>query len=178
MITHTAILKKEAGKMKIATIVTVVFLSAIVLANPAWAGKDGNGKGHKPDHAAAGFKQENGNDEVFGFNSKEAEVITGVLNLLYGKEKNNLEIVRPSRKFCPPGLAKKNNGCMPPGLAKKYAIGSPLPDDVVFSELPKALREALGPPSKGKKYVQVDKDVLLITEGTKIVLDAIGLGRQ
>ena len=24
-----------------------------------------------------------------------------------------------SSKFCPPGLAKKNNGCLPPGQAKK-----------------------------------------------------------
>ena len=31
---------------------------------------------------------------------------------------------------CPPGLAKKNNGCMPPGQAKKWAIGQPLPRDV------------------------------------------------
>lgn len=31
-------------------------------------------------------------------------------------------------EFCPPGLAKKNNGCMPPGQAKKaYGIGERLP---------------------------------------------------
>ena len=30
---------------------------------------------------------------------------------------------------CPPGLAKKHNGCMPPGQAKKWAIGRPLPRD-------------------------------------------------
>src|SRR4029453_11081671 len=29
---------------------------------------------------------------------------------------------------CPPGLAKKNNGCMPPGQAKKlYNVGQPFP---------------------------------------------------
>lgn len=28
---------------------------------------------------------------------------------------------------CPPGLAKKHNGCMPPGLAKQWQIGYPLP---------------------------------------------------
>src|SRR5688572_19348017 len=26
---------------------------------------------------------------------------------------------------CPPGLAKKNNGCMPPGQAKKWGLGQP-----------------------------------------------------
>jgi len=28
-----------------------------------------------------------------------------------------------SRGWCPPGLAKKHNGCMPPGQAKKARIG-------------------------------------------------------
>ena len=31
------------------------------------------------------------------------------------------------RDSCPPGLAKKNNGCLPPGQAKKHAVGSRLP---------------------------------------------------
>ena len=33
---------------------------------------------------------------------------------------------------CPPGLAKKHNGCMPPGQARKWHIGQPLARDVVF----------------------------------------------
>ncbi len=35
---------------------------------------------------------------------------------------------------CPPGLAKKGNGCMPPGLAKKsFAVGERLPDEYYSS---------------------------------------------
>ena len=34
---------------------------------------------------------------------------------------------RGMRASCPPGLAKKNNGCLPPGQAKKFAVGSRLP---------------------------------------------------
>src|SRR5262249_80210 len=41
------------------------------------------------------------------------------------------------RGNCPPGLGKKNNGCMPPGQAKKrYVIGPPLPPVVVIQPLP------------------------------------------
>src|SRR6478736_5878659 len=41
------------------------------------------------------------------------------------------------RGNCPPGLAKKNNGCLPPGQAKKrYVVGRPLPSTVVVHELP------------------------------------------
>ena len=36
---------------------------------------------------------------------------------------------------CPPGLAKKNNGCLPPGQAKKY-LGARLQDNYVNSQLP------------------------------------------
>ena len=33
---------------------------------------------------------------------------------------------------CPPGLAKKNNGCQPPGQARKWAIGQPLPVGIAY----------------------------------------------
>jgi hypothetical protein len=35
------------------------------------------------------------------------------------------------RGHCPPGLAKKHNGCMPPGQAKKWQIGHQLPREFV-----------------------------------------------
>jgi Ni/Co efflux regulator RcnB len=80
------------------------------------------------------------------------------------------------RGFCPPGLAKKNNGCMPPGQAKKWQIGRPLPRDVTFYELPPALVIQIGPPPAGDRYVRVAADILLISTG--MVIDAIrDLGR-
>ncbi|HSQ05299.1 MAG TPA: RcnB family protein [Burkholderiales bacterium] len=74
---------------------------------------------------------------------------------------------------CPPGLAKKHNGCMPPGQAKKWAIGRPLPRDVVYYDLPPALVVDLGRPPAGYRYVRVAADILLIAIGTGMVVDAI-----
>ena len=74
---------------------------------------------------------------------------------------------------CPPGLAKKNNGCMPPGQAKKWQIGRPLPGDVIFYDLPPAIVIKLGPPPAGHRYVRVAADILLIAVGTAMVVDAI-----
>jgi len=74
---------------------------------------------------------------------------------------------------CPPGLAKKNNGCMPPGQAKKWAMGQPLPRDVVFYPVPQAVTIRLGVPPSGYKYVRVASDILLIAVGTSMVVDAI-----
>lgn len=79
------------------------------------------------------------------------------------------------RRHCPPGLAKKRNGCLPPGIAKKYGVGDRLPDDVVWYPLPDDLRRILKPAPAGYQYVQVDKDVLLIGEATKKVVDAVTL---
>lgn len=74
---------------------------------------------------------------------------------------------------CPPGLAKKRNGCMPPGQARKWRIGRPLPREVVYYDLPPALVVQLGPPPMGYRYVRVAGDILLIAVGTGMVLDAL-----
>ena len=80
----------------------------------------------------------------------------------------------PARgKGCPPGLAKKGNGCMPPGQARKWARGRPLPHDLVVYDLPRDLRYRLPPPPAGHRYVQLGADVLMIAVGTSMVVDAI-----
>ncbi|MDP2442190.1 hypothetical protein [Rhodoferax sp.] len=80
---------------------------------------------------------------------------------------------------CPPGLAKKNNGCMPPGQARKWAMGQPLPREVVYYPVPPAVVVQLGVPPAGQRYVRVASDILLISTGTRMVIDGIqNLGRQ
>jgi Ni/Co efflux regulator RcnB len=80
---------------------------------------------------------------------------------------------------CPPGLAKKNNGCMPPGQAKKWAVGQALPEDVSYHSLSSKVVVQLGTPPAGHRYVRVAADILLIAVGTGMVVDAIeDLGRK
>jgi Ni/Co efflux regulator RcnB len=74
---------------------------------------------------------------------------------------------------CPPGLAKKHDGCMPPGQAKKWVIGRPLPRDVVYYDLPPAVLINIGPPPPGYRFVRVASDILMIAIGTGMVMDAI-----
>jgi hypothetical protein len=73
---------------------------------------------------------------------------------------------------CPPGLAKKHNGCLPPGIAKKYHMGERL--DAEYTPLPEGILVKLHPMA-GYQYVQVDRDVLLISEASKKVIDAVTL---
>ena len=79
---------------------------------------------------------------------------------------------------CPPGLAKKGNGCMPPGQAKKWRKGQPLPQGVAYYELPQDLVYRMPPPPPRHRYVRVGSDILLLSIGSGIVVDAmIDIGR-
>lgn len=74
---------------------------------------------------------------------------------------------------CPPGLAKKGNGCQPPGQAKKWKLGQPLPRDISYRPVEADIRIRLGTPPAGHEFVRVAQDILLIAVGTSIVIDAI-----
>ena len=74
---------------------------------------------------------------------------------------------------CPPGLAKKHNGCLPPGQAKKWQKGYALPRDVQYYPVPNELVVRMGVPPAGYKYVRVAGDILLVAVGTMMVVDAI-----
>ena len=74
---------------------------------------------------------------------------------------------------CPPGLAKKNNGCQPPGQAKKWQKGDRLPRDITYYDLPDALLNELGRTPEGQKIIRVGTAVLLINVASGLIIDAI-----
>ena len=136
----------------------VLLIAAPVAADPpAWAGK-GKGK----HHSKGGDSSRDGAGAGRHF-QKEHHV---VVRDYYGEQ------FRGGKK-CPPGLAKKNNGCMPPGQAKKWNVGQPLPQNVVYHEVPRELVIKLPQPRPGHRYVRVAADILLIAIGTSMVVDAI-----
>lgn len=131
---------------------------------PSWAGKHG-----KPDQGTSPPPE---------MNAPHAKSAGGMsVNLYFGDQQRT--VVRDyfagqfSKGHCPPGLAKKQNGCLPPGQAKKWAMGQPLPSDVTIYDLPPRLAVKLGPPPAGHRYVRVASDILLIAVGTAMVVDAI-----
>ncbi|HEV7801657.1 MAG TPA: hypothetical protein VGP15_11325 [Burkholderiales bacterium] len=153
-----------------------LFAAAPALADkPEWAGK--GGKGHdnseQRDHGEGHDRGRSDDGDRRGERGGRhfADRQRTVVYEYYGE--------RYRSGHCPPGLAKKNNGCMPPGQAKKWRVGRPLPRDVVYYEVPRDLVVRIGPPPPGQKYVRVAGDLLLITVGTAMVVDAIqDLGRM
>jgi hypothetical protein len=77
-----------------------------------------------------------------------------------------------AKGHCPPGLAKKGNGCMPPGQARAYTIGQPWPAGVTYYALPNDLLGRLSPPA-GYRYVQSGSDVLMLAMGSNMVVSAL-----
>ena len=64
---------------------------------------------------------------------------------------------------CPPGLAKKNNGCLPPGQAKRmWNMGEPLPRQVAYYPLPRELYAQLTPPPYSQPASIVNVNAALV----------------
>jgi Ni/Co efflux regulator RcnB len=143
-----------------------LLLAALLAAGPAlaekpgWAGKGGKDKG--PDKVEARVKISIGSH----FGDRERGVVRDYF------------VSETRGGNCPPGLAKKNNGCMPPGQAKKWQLGQVLPRDVIYYDLSPRLSVEIGVPPPGYKFVRVASDILMIAVGTGLVIDAItDLGR-
>lgn len=76
---------------------------------------------------------------------------------------------------CPPGLAKKHNGCLPPGQAKKVyrdaVVGRHVPPNAVYT-IPRDVRVTLPRPPAGYRYAVVNDQVVLVSR-TDVVVDII-----
>ncbi|TSE23431.1 Nickel/cobalt transporter regulator [Tepidimonas sediminis] len=159
--------------------VALALAAGMALAGLAAAGKpDDKGGGHgrpawvQPGEDARHDAAKPGRDERLAppaagvalgayFGEREREAV----RLVFGAQ------VQAGR--CPPGLAKKANGCRPPGLTKPWKLGQPLPAGVTIHALPPELKRRLGEPPPGYRFVRIGADILLIAIGTAIVVDAI-----
>lgn len=168
--------KKPSLRLCTLTLGALLFAAPALADKPSWAGGGNEGKhGNKHqerDDDRHEERSERGDRDRhdsgrYAFDDQRRRIIIDY----YGAEFR--------RGNCPPGLAKKNNGCLPPGQAKKWNRGRPLPGDLRYYDLPQELVIRLPPPPGGHRYVRVASDILLIAVGTSMVVDAIeDIGRQ
>jgi hypothetical protein len=144
-------------------LVLAVSALAVGLASPAWAEKDKD-KGGKGKHG-------------HGDRGGPAVVVQPVRVVVPDRDRTIVyQYYRSeySAGRCPPGLAKKGNGCLPPGQAKKlWVIGQPLPPAVLYQPVPPAVVQQLAPVPPGYEYVRVDDDVLLMDMTNRMVADVV-----
>lgn len=151
----------------------IIVASTAVADKPSWAGGGKEGKDKQKEMNKGDYgEQDRGHGESYGKSGHEG----GKHRYFNDNQRVYIQdnYVNHFRKgYCPPGLAKKHNGCMPPGQAKKWNVGRPLPRDVIFYDLPQRVLVQLGPPPSRHRYVRVAQDILLIAIGTGMVVDAI-----
>ncbi|HYC63632.1 MAG TPA: hypothetical protein VEC14_02785 [Reyranellaceae bacterium] len=78
-----------------------------------------------------------------------------------------------AQPHCPPGQAKKGKcepgeSRVPPGQAKKWAKGQPLPAYVHYVPY-----RWSNPAPMGYEYIQVDDDVLLMEQATRVIVNLV-----
>ena len=170
---------KFCGLIFIAT--ALLFAGPVYADKPEWAGdkKDKSEKNEKKEKKEKHDKRDDRDGDRAGDHDEREHRDEGGDRTRRYFTDNQRIIVREyyDEQFrggrCPPGLAKKHNGCLPPGQAKKWYVGRPIPRDVVYYEVPPTIVVRLGPPPSGQRYVRVASDILLITVGTGMVLDAL-----
>lgn len=128
-------------------IVCMAAVAAIVSAAPA-AAKPGNGHGgHKAGKHQKHQSQQRGlRDDRFGRG--------------YGQQRFS--------DGCPPGLAKKNNGCLPPGQAKKMAVGSRLPSHLTRYNVPAEYQDRYFD-NRDHSYRYQDENIYRVNRGTGLI---------
>ncbi len=144
---------------------TPIAMAAIVsfaLAVPAFAQGNSNGHGHgggpPPGHGPAGHSSGASSPSVVMIPDHDRMTINSYYRTEY------------SAGRCPPGLAKKDNGCLPPGQAKKmWQVGQPLPAGIAYEVIPVG---GLSPPA-GYQYVRVANDILMMAVGTRLIAGAV-----
>jgi Ni/Co efflux regulator RcnB len=167
---------RKSGILTMAAALVLSFSLSVLPDKAAWA--DSGGKSGK--HEKKEKHKSKGHDDGYSHESADSHRSdhSGVDVHVYFDDRQRTVIRHYYTEeyrsgHCPPGLAKKNNGCMPPGQAKKWRKGYPLPREVVYYDLPPAIIVELGPPPSGHRYVRVASDILLMAVGTGMIVDAI-----
>jgi len=76
-------------------------------------------------------------------------------------------------KQCLSGVATPGRGCPPTHARQPWRIGQAMPAGAVVQPVPKAIRQSLPKVPPGLRYVQVGSDILLVANGSQMVVDGI-----
>lgn len=169
-----------------------VMNGAAMADRPEWAGSrgdDNDNKGsqknkHKHEHERGGDRRGDDDQDDDRRHSRQQDryqsnrggieiQLGGYFGDTQRSETHEYYRERAQAGHCPPGLAKKHNGCVPPGQARKWTMGHNLPRDVAYEPIEPGIQIKLGVPPEGHKFVRVASDILLIAVGTGMVMDAI-----
>lgn len=170
------------------TLALALATAPVLAGHPEWVGKSGHDHKHHLQHGYHQGYEDGYHDALREYHADTRRAPRSRSQVLedarydrdrYGFTAREREIIRDyylgraRTGHCPPGFAKKHKGCQPPGHARAWVIGEPLPRDVAIYPLPTTLLRDLPPPPPNYRYARVAGDILLLTTGTNMVIDAL-----
>jgi Ni/Co efflux regulator RcnB len=166
----------------------VLLIAAIIGAAPALAaphgGKGDDDKGEKHENKGKKGGDDHGGSRGKGHDSGKGHGADKDGHMAHApkpgahfndKSRSSVQAYYARNKDCPPGLAKKHNGCMPPGQLKKWQVGQPMPAGVAFAPVPQQVLVMLPSAPVGHRYVAYGGDILLIAASSRMVVDGISI---
>jgi hypothetical protein len=150
--------------------------AAMAIAMPALAkpGKAG-GKSQASGHVAKGGRAHAGSTKGKTRTHRVTATDRNGNGILDSRERR-VDRTRYGVNDCPPGLAKKNNGCLPPGQAKRlFAQGQRLPTGynffTAYNAIPERYRDDIPEMyrSGDYRYIYRDDTVYVVDPATRIV---------
>ena len=164
-------------------------LASLFAASPSFADKDDHGGKHGNKHAEkaekradkAREKAEKREDKDDEKSEKHARKHRDRDDVRVGQYFNDSQRQAARTYYvqqygdgrrCPPGLAKRNNGCMPPGQVT-YVVGQPLPRNVPVYQVPQPVIVQLPVAPPGYRYVRIGNDLVLVSPQSQVVVDVI-----
>lgn len=155
--------------------IAALAIASLFLAGPAFA-KDNEGHGNKhADKAAEKAEKHADKAEKHAAKREREEIKHGA----YFDDQQRTYVRQYYTKQyghgrnCPPGLAKKNNGCLPPGQAKNWAVGQPIPRGVTIYSVPQPVVVHLRPAPYGYRYARIGNDIVLVQTQNNLIVDII-----
>ncbi len=163
--------------------IVALAITSLFVAGPAFAkgnddGELGKGRGQSQKHMEKEMKHEEKEQRKFEKQIEKREVVVIQPGTHFNDQ--NRTYVRQyytdnygNGKRCPPGLAKKHNGCMPPGQVRNLAVGQPLPSGVTVYSVPQPVIRQLPAAPVGYRYVLIGGDVVLVQQQNNLIVDII-----
>ena len=147
------------------TLILAAGAAALAIAAPALA-NPGHGHGNGNAHA------QNSDTKAHGHSSHSEHIVNSRNGRLYAHSASGR---------CPPGLARKHNGCMPPGQAKKlYNVGQRYDQNHgyrwTYAQIPTDLRSRYSLDRNDRYYYrngylyQVDPRTMMVEQAVSALL--------
>lgn len=91
------------------------------------------------------------------------------------KERIGWKLEDAYEKRCSTVASRRYYGCLPPGRSYEHRVGNRLSPHVVTWAVPYNVKSMLPSPRYGTRYVWADRDILLVSNDTGVVLDVVRL---